>query len=158
MDATTIEDFKWFGEGFEGFPKRLPDNTVEYALYIIDGKLSSSQKLSYLRKALQNIESSAKELFEGYIWQRDVFKLELEFKNGLWGLHGSTNFGDSVSDEWLILLVLIQASEKNPDLWLRVYDTDGEFLLIEAANVLPKWITPEISENRVRLSTHHVQI
>lgn len=29
-------------------------------------------------------------------------------------------------------------------------DNDGEFLLIEAADYLPKWLNPETSENRVR--------
>jgi hypothetical protein len=29
-----------------------------------------------------------------------------------------------------------------------VYDSDGEFLLVEAANVLPKWLSPEIDHNR----------
>lgn len=31
-----------------------------------------------------------------------------------------------------------------------VFDTDGEFLLIEAADALPAWITPTNAENRVR--------
>ena len=31
----------------------------------------------------------------------------------------------------------------------RVEDNDGEFLLIEAADYLPKWLSPETSENRV---------
>jgi len=31
-----------------------------------------------------------------------------------------------------------------------VFDTDGEFLLIEAAEVLPTWVKPSNSENRVR--------
>lgn len=30
-----------------------------------------------------------------------------------------------------------------------VYDADGEFLLIEAADVLPDWVTPENATNRV---------
>ena len=30
-----------------------------------------------------------------------------------------------------------------------VYDADGQFLLIEAADALPSWITPEKVENRV---------
>lgn len=30
-----------------------------------------------------------------------------------------------------------------------MYDSDGEFLLVEAANVLPKWLSPEIDHNRV---------
>jgi hypothetical protein len=32
-----------------------------------------------------------------------------------------------------------------------IYDSDGEFLLIEAAEELPSWVTPTNSENRVRL-------
>lgn len=32
---------------------------------------------------------------------------------------------------------------------VRVNDNDGEFLLIEAADHLPKWLGPETSENRV---------
>jgi hypothetical protein len=68
---------------------------------------------------------------------------------GIWSLNGRTNYGDSVEDEWLIVYILLEISKKNADLWIRVFDTDGEFLLIEAANVLPKWLKPEISENRV---------
>jgi hypothetical protein len=33
----------------------------------------------------------------------------------------------------------------------RIRDTDGEFLLIEAANSLPSWVTPENSTNRLWL-------
>lgn len=33
-------------------------------------------------------------------------------------------------------------------LWARVSDSDGEFLLVEAANVLPKWLSPENDANR----------
>jgi len=32
-----------------------------------------------------------------------------------------------------------------------VCDTDGEILLIEAANELPSWVKPSNAENRVRL-------
>ena len=32
-----------------------------------------------------------------------------------------------------------------------VSDSDGEFLLIEAADYLPSWVTPNNSENRVRI-------
>jgi hypothetical protein len=71
---------------------------------------------------------------------------------GVWALCGSTNYGDSIADEWLIVYILQELSKQHFDLWIRVYDTDGEFLLIEAANVLPKWIKPEMAENRVGLA------
>ena len=41
MDDQAKNDFKWFGEGFDGFPKNLPDDTVEYCLFVIDEKLDS---------------------------------------------------------------------------------------------------------------------
>jgi hypothetical protein len=64
-------------------------------------------------------------------------------------LHGLTNYGDSVEDEWLIVYILKELSNRFPELWIKVADTDGEFLLIEAANALPRWLNPEIADNRV---------
>jgi hypothetical protein len=64
-------------------------------------------------------------------------------------LHGLTNYGDSVEDEWLIVYILRELSKTFPELWIKVVDTDGEFLLIEAANALPRWLNPEIADDRV---------
>lgn len=68
---------------------------------------------------------------------------------GLSYLHGESDYGDSVEDEWLIVFMLRKLTQAFTSLWVRVSDTDGEFLLIEAANVLPKWLTPEMDRNRV---------
>lgn len=68
-------------------------------------------------------------------------------------LHGLTNYGDSVEDEWLIVYILQELSNRFPEIWVKVVDTDGEFLLIEAANALPRWLNPEIADNRVGNST-----
>jgi len=64
-------------------------------------------------------------------------------------LHGLTNYGDSVEDEWLVVYILKELSNKFLELWIKVADTDGEFLLIEAANALPRWLNPDIADNRV---------
>ena len=45
--------------------------------------------------------------------------------------------------------MLRELTRSYKQLWVRVFDTDGEFLLIEAANVLPKWLNPEHDHNRV---------
>lgn len=155
FDGAPQDDFKWFGEGFDGFPKRLPDDTVEYIIYVIDAKLSSD---SQVRERLRTVETAAnllcKKLLKDYIWQRESFKLELRREDGTWLLRGITNYGDSVADEWLIVYLLREISKQYPDAWIRVYDTDGEFLLIEAANALPKWLNPEVAENRVSPPPH----
>ncbi|KAL1638075.1 hypothetical protein SLS58_009001 [Diplodia intermedia] len=153
------DDFKWFGEGFDGFPKRLPDDTVEYIIYVIDSKLATD---SQVRERLRSLETAAnlltKKLLKDYIWQRESFKLELKREDGTWLLRGTTNYGDSVADEWLIVYLLREISKQFADAWIRLYDTDGEFLLIEAANTLPKWLNPGVAENRVWLNAGQLKI
>lgn len=61
------------------------------------------------------------------------------------------DYGDSVEDEWLVVYMLRQLSLSHQNLWIRVFDSDGEFLLIEAANMLPKWLNPEMDRNRTWL-------
>lgn len=77
---------------------------------------------------------------------------------GLSYLRGITNFGDNVEDEWLIVYLLWEISKAFPQLWVRVSDSDGEFLLIEAAKVLPKWLSPENDTNRVWIHQGQLRI
>uniref|UniRef100_A0A803VVZ6 Ecdysoneless cell cycle regulator n=1 Tax=Ficedula albicollis TaxID=59894 RepID=A0A803VVZ6_FICAL len=62
---------------------------------------------------------------------------------------GTTLFGDNVEDEWFIVYLVREITREFPGLAARIDDNDGEFLLIEAADFLPKWLNPENSENRV---------
>ncbi|KAF3061268.1 Protein SGT1 like protein [Daldinia childiae] len=138
-----------FSEGeFNEFPRGLPENCVEYLLFVIDSKLESRNLFSELenirKAATQLCDSIAKE----YIWQRDSFQLRIERDQDLVYLHGTTDYGDSVEDEWLIVYLLRELTKSFPNLWVRIFDDDGEFLLVEAANVLPKWLSPEIDSNR----------
>ncbi|TKA51874.1 hypothetical protein B0A49_12822, partial [Cryomyces minteri] len=74
MDKPPQDDFKWFGEGFNGFPKRLPEDCVEYVVYIVDSKLNSETQV---RSRLKEFQSAAialsKKLLKDYIWQRESF-------------------------------------------------------------------------------------
>lgn len=152
------DDLKWFGEGFDGFPKKLPEDVVEYMIFVIDSKLSDIQtreRLQAFQRALNTLE---KKFLKEYIWQRDSFKLELVREEQQWLLRGRTNYGDSVADEWLIVYLLRELSKEFRDAWIRIYDSDGEFLLIEAANALPKWLNPEVAENRVWINNHRLLI
>ena len=156
MDSS--DGLKWFGEGFDGFPKKLPEDVVEYIIFIIDTRLSDIQtreRLQAFQRALQDLK---KKFLKEYIWQRDEIKLDLVREHDRWLLKGQTNYGDSVADEWLIVYFLRELSKEFKDAWIRIYDTDGEFLLIEAANVLPKWLTPEVAEHRVWINTHRLLI
>ncbi|KAG0647300.1 ecdysoneless [Hyphodiscus hymeniophilus] len=154
------DEFKGFGdEPFEGFPKHLPDDCVEYSLFIIDARLKSQKemlsRLEGVRKESLRLNGS---LLKDYIWQRDGFSMEVKNETGLMYLHGLTNYGDSVEDEWLIVYMLKELSNIFPEAWIKVVDSDGEFLLIEAANALPRWLNPEIADNRVWIHQNKLRI
>jgi hypothetical protein len=166
-DDEDAQDFGGFGggEGLSDFTKRLPDDCIEYTIFIIDSKLKSDFARREKLKAVQSAANASLKSpdLKDYIWQREKFRLDLidarlddnalEEKLQIPGheyyLHGRTNFGDSISDEWLIVWLLIELSQRHTSAWIQVRDPDGEFLLAEAANALPKWLEPELADNRV---------
>ncbi|KAH9465544.1 hypothetical protein Pst134EA_013425 [Puccinia striiformis f. sp. tritici] len=63
-------------------------------------------------------------------------------------LDGTLHYGISLQDEWFLVWCLFEIS-KTFDCQIQVNDNDGEFLLIEAADNLPKWVTPDLAKGRV---------
>lgn len=77
------DDFKGFGDGFEGFPKRLPDDCVEYSLFVIDAKLNTQrERLATLDAVRKEASKLIHSLLKEYIWQRDSFTLNVKNENG----------------------------------------------------------------------------
>lgn len=64
-------------------------------------------------------------------------------------IYGITHFEENIQDEWFIVSLLFEITKHIPDIIVRVVDADGEFILIEAAEYLPKWADPETCEQRV---------
>lgn len=67
-------------------------------------------------------------------------------------LCGRTNYGDSIEDEWVIVYILRELTRQLENLWVKVTDSDGQFLLVEAAATLPPWLDtlePDMASNRV---------
>ncbi|KAI0836124.1 SGT1-domain-containing protein [Hypoxylon sp. FL0890] len=143
------EDNPEFSEGsFGGFQRSLPENCMEYLLFVLDNEHEGRSPLSELESIRKAAIKLCDNIAKDYIWQRDSFQLRLERDQDLVYLHGITDYGDSVEDEWLIVYLLRELTRSFPTLWVRIFDSDGEFLLVEAANVLPKWLSPEIDSNR----------
>ncbi|KAF2237402.1 SGT1-domain-containing protein [Viridothelium virens] len=146
-------NFEAFRERWNGVSRHLPEDCVQYAIYIINERLDNAHQ----RLHVQEINSAAKELrkkySQDYIWQEEEFSLNLIHNEGRWILQGKTNFGDCIADEWLIAWILRELSKKFEDAWIRLYDTQGEFLFIEAAKALPKWLNPEIGRNRAWINS-----
>lgn len=175
------EDLAWLKSTFHPIPKpALPDDCIEYSLYIISSSLDANND-SELRLRLRDVQKQATELqkryLKDYIWQRQEFSIELNKEDGevclaaqrkaedrltpflgLSFLRGRTEYGDSVEDEWVIVWILRELTKSFKDLWAKVTDSDGEFLLIEASGTLPAWLEPEVAENRVWINNAELRI
>ncbi len=96
-----------------------------------------------------------------YPWQLDAFSLTSSAaapppwrrpaQPPLPCLWGSLRFGDAIDDEWFATWLLRRLTEAIPGTTARAWDNDGEFLLIEAAHALPRWLKPESAGNRLWL-------
>lgn len=64
-------------------------------------------------------------------------------------LVGQVQVTDCVDDEWFIVYLLREISREYPQAVIQVEDEDGQFLLIEGAEELPRWVTPTNAPNRV---------
>ncbi|KAH6581104.1 hypothetical protein BASA61_009227 [Batrachochytrium salamandrivorans] len=95
------------------------------------------------------ILAAATQLSVDYLWYKEPFRLTLEIDQGIPCLAGSTQFGSSIEDEWFIVYILYTITAQFPNLVVSVSDTDGHFLLIEAADSLPDWLDQSTSDNRV---------
>ncbi|XP_029465040.1 protein ecdysoneless homolog isoform X3 [Rhinatrema bivittatum] len=135
------------------------EDLVQYQLFLVCDKPNNPEKhKETLLQLLERILASLASTLVPYIWQNQAFNLKYKAARGDIPAHlcGSTNFGDNIEDEWFIVYLLQQITKEFPELAARVEDNDGEFLLIEAAEVLPKWLTPENSSNRVFF--HHGEL
>ncbi|KAG9124570.1 hypothetical protein FRC07_011088 [Ceratobasidium sp. 392] len=134
---------------------QVAEDILEYRLYPRD----SIDAPASLRTLI--LEYVAELLPPTFIWHRDPFELNIQYLDSdtsrahtegsepkLWTFEGRMRVGDCVDDEWCAVWLLREISIRW-DLVVSVHDSDGEFLLIEAADVLPSWIAPENAENRV---------
>ncbi|NXW98390.1 ECD protein, partial [Larus smithsonianus] len=125
----------------------LAEDAVRYRLFAAAG--AGGEAL--LRRCAEAIVVRLAPLLSAYIWQRQPFRLRCVPARGDTPAHigGTTLFGDNVEDEWFIVYLVREITREFPGLAARIDDNDGEFLLIEAADFLPKWLNPENSDNRV---------
>ncbi|KAG8742893.1 hypothetical protein FRC12_015236 [Ceratobasidium sp. 428] len=134
---------------------QVSEDTLEYSLY----PRSSTHVPASLRTLI--LDYVAGLLPSTFIWHRDSFELNIQYSDSKppqnsseelrpmsWVFEGRMRVGDCVDDEWCAVWLLREISVKW-DLVVSVHDSDGEFLLIEAADALEPWITPENAENRV---------
>ncbi|EPX71276.1 SGT1 family transcriptional regulator Sgt1 [Schizosaccharomyces octosporus yFS286] len=133
---------------FTDFDKEVIGQNECRVLVIFRASTLEEQKSSARQFKLQ-LEHLMETYGNDRIWQNEKFTLKEDTIRGIYCLFGSTDFGDCISDEWWIVWLLFEASRSIKNAFCRIIDADGEFLLIEAAFSLPKWIDEDNSDYRV---------
>ncbi|OWZ79274.1 hypothetical protein C366_01997 [Cryptococcus neoformans Tu401-1] len=128
----------------------VPEDTLHYVIHI-------PQQEESLMAALLVSQHVHSLLPERWLWNKDPWELKVATDDDH-KLEGRMRVGDAVDDEWLVVWLLTQVSTKWPEFIISVRDTDGEFLLIEAANELPSWVSPDNATNRLWLSNGHFHL
>ncbi|KAJ3208780.1 hypothetical protein HDU67_006562, partial [Dinochytrium kinnereticum] len=139
--------------------RALDTNVVEYRLYpdpiLLAQSTRQGKEVEALRELAAMVLSFTARWTAGHIWQKEGFFLEVGMRREEIDqpfLIGRTKFGDCIDDEWFIVFLLREITKEFPDLVASVHDNDGDFLLIESANHLPKTLTPTTSPNRTYIS------
>nr|VWO94110.1 Uncharacterized protein [Ganoderma boninense] len=129
-------------------PPTISEDLLHYTLYLPSEQSDRVSATTLAALLLDHIQS----LINGLLWHRDAFELKVapdpEGNADCWVLEGRMRVGDCIDDEWCTVWLLRELSSKW-DLVISIFDSDGEFLLIEAAEELPSWVTPTNAENRV---------
>ncbi|KAJ4476672.1 SGT1 protein-domain-containing protein [Lentinula aciculospora] len=127
----------------------ISEDTLKYTIYPPE-ELVDYASTTTLAASIQTYAESL--LPSDFLWHRDAFEVKVvsdpNSDTQKYILEGHMRVGDCVDDEWCTVWLLKEMSAKW-DVAISVVDSDGDFLLIEAANVLPRWVKPTNSENRV---------
>lgn len=73
-------------------------------------------------------------------------------------IHSTLRFDEDIGDEWFVVFLIFKLTEKFEGLVARMVDGDGEFLLIEAADTLPSWASPESCQDRVFIRNGEIHV
>jgi len=131
------------------------EDTVSYWLYPTTSH-SIKCPITTLAKVCQLLSPFTSE----WVWQKQCFRLKVvEEGEGAWCLSGTSCYADNVMDEWFIVSLIREATAEFPGLVGRVVDSDGEILLIEAADHIPGWAAePSVASGRVFIHQGNVHI
>ncbi|KDQ54784.1 hypothetical protein JAAARDRAFT_37887 [Jaapia argillacea MUCL 33604] len=136
-------------------PPAISEDTLQYVVYPPPGMADRASVTSLAAVIQSFVDDSLPE----FIWHRDPFELKVvaDAESEGWMLEGRMRVGDCVDDEWCVAWLLKEATTKW-DVVASIFDSDGEFLLIEGAEVLPSWVTPKNAENRVWIYNSHLHL
>ena len=129
--------------------RRADDDGVGDVDVDVDDALEEQQTI---RAACVTMNAHVERACDGHVWHKEPPTFEpastssfvtIDGVGTLVRLRAFVDFGDDVDDAWSLAYLARELSVREDVAATRVWDDDGEFLLIETAETLPGWVTPE---------------
>ncbi|TDH71522.1 hypothetical protein CCR75_007261 [Bremia lactucae] len=130
----------------------VDDNETRYCFFLPCSTCfqNDAERLEVATQQCSAFLSFAAQQTHAFIWHKHHFHLDvISTTRGRYILSGRTCVGDAIQDEWVIAKLVFDITTTFPGVVGRIFDSDGEFLLIESAEALPDWVTPQSSDGRV---------
>ena len=89
MQAISLDAYFNEDQQIDMSHRSLPENCVEYLLFVIDNTLAPRKILTELEAVRKTAMKLSDSLTKEYIWQRDAFNLEVKAHQGLYSPHES---------------------------------------------------------------------
>jgi hypothetical protein len=128
----------------------LEKETLLFSLFYVNPMKTDVEIEEEMGKIFKDLQIRLEPWIKHYVWDSTPVSIELinDKAKGYCYVYGQLAFGDTFDDQWLVTSILFEFTKSYPDLYIHLSDNDGEFLLIEAYEHLPEWLTPEDSSNR----------
>ncbi|RLN74229.1 hypothetical protein BBJ28_00000608 [Nothophytophthora sp. Chile5] len=141
-------------------PPAVEENEARYCFFLppVAVHQTDDQALAAAEQQCAAFLALAEQQTRGFLWHKHRFHLQVtaahrpladEAGSGRYYLSGRTSVGDAIQDEWVVAALVFELTRQFPGVVARLADSDGEFLLIESAEALPDWVTPDASDRRV---------
>ncbi|KAG4301482.1 hypothetical protein PCK1_002408 [Pneumocystis canis] len=127
---------------------RLEEKCEFSIFWVTSGLMTREEQMNYLNHIRNLLINEWKRYSEDHLWY-DVQGIHFFLNDLPPFLKGQLWYGPSIDDEWILVFILYQFSLLHSDLFIRIIDSDGEFLLIEGATQLPHWLDVHNSAFRV---------
>lgn len=123
---------------------------VDFRIYLKDLQLKNVQ--IQLESFAFLVQTEIDRLSKNYMWDRDEILLQVRLhptNPKLSCLGGKVHVGNGLEDELFICFVLFEISKVFPNVIIRIFDSDGEFLLIEGSDLAPDWLLERNYSERI---------
>ncbi|GME83427.1 unnamed protein product [Ambrosiozyma monospora] len=123
--------------------------TLVFSLFYIHKFQTPAEIKSKLTSLLKYLQVEFQPYIDHYPWYQAPIQFQIVEDRGFHYIYGELVYGDYLNDLWLVTKILHGFTSRDSNIYVRLFDQDGEFLLIEGSDHLGEWMDPVSGTNRI---------